>query len=294
LLTLSGGLLAATFICGKFIVENSMKPSKFIVSLLSLFALFVMAATTTVQADETSQKIYKRPDSLSNKKVSQKAAEQAAKEAAKKAALACEVSYDKVTDHLNISAEAVSLKVVLGRVAQKSGIEVLFDDAAEENVSIDIQSSSLEDGIKNMLRGRNYMLRYNRDDQAKLMLIGVMVLPVGEQDSSRAKQLVPVESEAYSRAREQQSKPISVQQSQQIDASMDRWQARLSEMPVERREAMEKKVRARLEKEARKEQQRVARQEKQKQKMAEREEKRKKSREAMLQTLDPEIGRAHV
>ena len=271
-----------------------MKPSKFIVSLLSLFALFVMAATTTVQADETSQKIYKRPDSLSNKKVSQKAEEQAAKEAAKKAALASEVSYDKVTDHLNISAEAVSLKVVLGRVAQKSGIEVLFDDAAEENVSIDIQSSSLEDGIKNMLRGRNYMLRYNRDDQATLMLIGVMVLPVGEQDSSRAKQLVPVESEAYSRAREQQSKPISVQQSQQIDASMDRWQARLSEMPVERREAMEKKVRARLEKEARKEQQRVARQEKQKQKMAEREEKRKKSREAMLQTLDPEIGRAHV
>ena len=195
------------------------------------------------------------------------------------------VSYDKASDHLSVTAEAVSLKFVLGSIARQSGIEVLFDDQADEPLTITIQSDSLEAGLKRILKGRNHMLRYNRDDEARLLVIGVMVLPVGEQqDWSRAKRLVAIDDEAYYRARSQ----LSLEQVQQHDRTSERWQARLDEMPPEFREKLEKRTNERLLKRVQREKWRAEKWKKHQQKRAEYEAKRQKQRELTLHSLDPE------
>jgi len=123
--------------------------------LLRLLLLFAFAAATA-QADTAGQPGGDRK--------------------AVKAGQAGMVSYDKASDRLSVVADDASLKMVLGRIAQQSGIEVLFDDKAEESVSLDVQSETLESGLKQILRGRNHMMRYGRNDQQQQMLIGVMVL----------------------------------------------------------------------------------------------------------------------
>ena len=89
--------------------------------LLQLLAFITISSTTLLHAEETS------PSKI--------------------------VSYDKANDQLNVSAETVSLKRVLGKIAMKSGIEVLFDDKADEPLSINMQSVPLEHGIKQILKG---------------------------------------------------------------------------------------------------------------------------------------------
>ena len=194
------------------------------------------------------------------------------------------VMYDRQSDHLTVSAEADSLKSVLGRIAQQSGIEVLFDDKADEQVSINIKSDSLEDGLKHILKGSNHMLRYSRDDKEKLLLIGVMVLPVGEQDSSHARRLIGIDNEAYHRAKAQ----LTHKQIEQMDKAGERWQARLNEMPTERRELLEKRVNERLLKRVKREQQDAEMREKEKQLDAERKIKREARREKAFKNVDPE------
>lgn len=194
------------------------------------------------------------------------------------------VSYDKANDFLHVSVEAVALKRVLGRIAKQSGIEVMFDDMADAPVSVDIKASTLEDGLKRILKGHNHMLRYSRDEQEKLLLIGVMVLPEGEQDTGRARRLVGMEDEAFYRARNQ----LSIGQVQQMDRSMERWQARMSELSPERRQRLEKKTAERIEQQLKANRLYAQRMKKIKQKEVERNERRLKQRELALKRLDPE------
>lgn len=236
-----------------------MKPAKFGSFLLKLLPLFALMFASSAQAA-------------------------AAVAATQDSAPASIISYDKASDHLHVSVAAVPLKRVLGRIAQQSGIEVMFDDMADAPVSIDVQSDSLEAGIKRLLKGRNYMLRYSRDEQAKLLLIGVMVLPVGEQDTGRARRLVAMDDEAFYRARSQ----MSIEQVQQMDRSVERWQARMSEMPPEVRQRLEKKTASRLQRQLQSQQRHAEGLKKDRQQLAEMEEKRKQQRELALKKLGPE------
>ena len=235
-------------------MENMVKSVKIGLLLLSFLTLGI---ATAVQADEAP---------------------------AKQAAPANKVSYDKASDRLSVSVEAVPLKRVLGRIAQQSGIEVMFDDMADETVSFDIQANSLEDGLKRILKGRNHMLRYDRDEQKNLLLIGVMVLPVGEQDTGRAKRLVSMENEAFYRARSQ----MSIKQAQQMDLANERWQVRMSEMPSSVRERLEKKTASQLQRHMHNDKLRAAHNKKFQKRMAKHKEERNKRRELGLKELDPE------
>lgn len=240
-----------------YIVGNIMKRSGITLFLLRLLVLLAFGLTTTVQADGNTHET--SPATI--------------------------VSYDRVSDHLTVTAEAVSLKFVLGRIARQSGIEVLFDDQADEPLTINIQSDSLEEGLKRILRGKNHILRYNRDDTARLLVIGVMVLPVGEQqDSGRAKRLVGIDKEAYYRARSQ----LSLEQVRRHDMTTERWQARLDEMPPEFREKLEMRTNAQLIKRAQREKWRAEKRKKDQQKRAEYKAERQAQRELDLSILDPE------
>ena len=220
--------------------------------LLRLLAFLALVVTTTVQADENTS--------------------------------ATRISYDKAADHLSVTAEAASLKLILGKIALQSGMEVLFDDAADETVSFKIQSVSLEDGVKQILKGRNHILSYDKNKQGKRLLVGAMILPAGEQDTGRAKRLITMDDEAYYRAQSQ----LSLGQVQQIDMASERWQSRLSKMPPQRREAMEKRIHDRLLKDALRKERREKQKEKFAQARAKREKERLERQESMLQRLSPE------
>jgi len=178
---------------------------------------------------------------------------------------------------------------VLVKIALKSGIEVLFDDEADEPLSISIQSVPLEDGVKQILKGRNHILRYDKNEKGKLLLIGAMILPAGEQDRGQAKRLMAMDDEAYYRAKSQ----LSLEQVQQIDTANERWQTRLGELSPERRQMMEKHVSKLLLGDAARKQRRDKQKEKNKQNRAKREQERLEQREARLQKLDPDQRAAY-
>jgi len=194
------------------------------------------------------------------------------------------VSYDNKADHLNVVAERASLRRVLNKIAQYSGIEVMFDDQAEETVNIDIQTISLEDGLKHVLKGGNYLLRYGRNEQNQLLLIGVMVLPVGENDRSGARRTVAISDEAYYRAKSQ----LSQEAVQKMDSASERWQLRLSEMPEKYRTQLLQKVESRLLQSATRQQIYVKNMEKERKASEQKEMKRQERREKRLQGLDAE------
>ena len=230
-----------------------MKLSKTATILLRLVAMFALSATISVQAEEAT------PSTI--------------------------VSYDRANDHLSITADAASLKRVLGKIALKSGIEVLFDDAADEVLTINFQSLPLDDGVKQILKGRNHILSYDRDEKTnKSLLIGVMVLPAGEQDRGRAKRVMAMDDESYYRAKSQ----LSLEQVQKIDMANERWQARLGKLPPDRVQEMEKRTAKRLLKDEKRKEMRAKMKEKNEKKRAEQMAKQQKRQQTMLQKLDPE------
>jgi len=247
--------------------------------LLCVFAFLALSVTIPVQADTTRGGEYghHKSDPRPKSKLVTAASPDAA------------ISYDKATDHLNVTAVNASLKSVLTRIAKLSGIEILFDDQANGPVTINIKSDSLEAGLKHLLKGRNSVLRYSGNGQEKDLLVGVTVLPVGEQDTGRARRLLSMKTEAYDYARSARDKSqLSLEQTRQVDIAAERWQARLSALPPERRAALEKKVKDRLTRKAKREQ----RQEEIRKQNATRDAAHKAeiqaSREQALQNLSPE------
>ena len=246
-------------------VENFMKRSVF-----SLYFLFFLAiSVSAAQAGEYSQKMARQWQVVANNSAGESttiATERGKNSQSKKhkkssgystamATPAIAIDYDKVSDHLSINAENASLKAVLARVAKLSGIEVLFDDAADESVNINIQSESLDAGLKILLKGRNSALRYSRDKNNSLLIIGVTVLPAGVQGGGHAKRTRSLHAEAYERA----SVVLTHEQLQEIDIARQRWLVRKGEMSPERREKVEARVNARLEKKAIRKQERAER-----------------------------------
>jgi len=158
------------------------------------------------------------------------------------------VKYDNKTDFLAVSANGASLQRVLNQIAKYSGIEVIFIDEADldVNVDFDIQSDTLEQGLKDVLKGQNYLLRYKAGTVPRL-LIGVMILPVGEDGNqrdhnNRGKRTVRLDDEAYYRAKNQ----MTLKQVEEINRTRERWDARLSELPPETKDKMKKHVESRL------------------------------------------------
>jgi len=270
---------------------------KFLISplnLLCFLALLTMSAAPILQAGEYSQKNAKQQqmpvaDSIMNdaQKSRKNHKNKASKTSGQLESSAIIIEYDKVSDNLTLKAEAVSLKGVLSRIAKLSGIEVLFDDAAETSITVDIQSDTLETGLKSMLKGRNSALRYSRDDNDKLLLVGVTVLPAGMYGGGHAKRVKPLRMEAYDRAI-----TLTLEQTQQMDLARQRWQARMSQISPEKLAKLEERVNARLLKEAVHKQRKAERKKLREERLAKIESRRKELKEKQLENLTPE-QRAH-
>jgi hypothetical protein len=165
------------------------------------------------------------------------------------------VDYDNESDRLVVRADNVTLKQLLTMITYETGIEVIFDDAADTLLSIEVDKPKLEEGLKQVLRGTNYMMRYSRDDNQRLMLLGVLVLPEGESDRGSARRLVGLHSEAYY----QHGSELSVQEAQAIDMAKLRWQERYADFPQSVQDKLTDYVEKRMRREAVRKQQREER-----------------------------------
>lgn len=146
------------------------------------------------------------------------------------------VVYDAEGDRLTLKAHDASLKAVLQELSVSSGLEVLFDDEAESRINVSLEQVPLELGVKELLRGSSNIARYSKNEAGEHMLLGVVVLPEGKSDRSAARPLLAPQEEFTRHARS----------SQDGRAAPRRWQARVNEMPPERRKRMDKIAKMRL------------------------------------------------
>ena len=74
------------------------------------------------------------------------------------------IDYDKAADTLSLDVEKASLKTLLATIAMQSQIEVLFDERADREVTMQLEKRSLETGLENLLRESSYLFRYGEDE----------------------------------------------------------------------------------------------------------------------------------
>jgi len=124
----------------------------------------------------------------------------------------------------------------------QSGLEILFDDAAEDLISLSLQTVTLEKAIKNILKGHNVVMHYDNDANQKQFMTSITVLPRDKHDSRHAKRLLSLNSEAYNRSLSQ----LSQSDLNKIDLAKERWQSRLKNMSPQRRQEIEARVTKRI------------------------------------------------
>lgn len=85
---------------------------------------------------------------------------------------------------LKVSVEKQSFKDIMGEIAKKSGIKILINCPADEELTVSFGYLPLEKGLKQLLKGKNYAFKYRpeEDDDIKnsSSLINVFVLPKSE------------------------------------------------------------------------------------------------------------------
>jgi len=90
----------------------------------------------------------------------------------------CQVEYFK--DRLMINAHNVALGQLLGIIREKTGIEFMIGaEQSEKPISIRLESISLTEALKNMLRNSNHALFFGPDNK----LIKVFILDYPGSDS---------------------------------------------------------------------------------------------------------------
>lgn len=197
------------------------------------------------------------------------------------------IFYDNSADSLTLRVAGMTMEKVLGAIALQSGVEIQLDpEAAAEPVTMQFENQPLERGLKQLLINTSYAFKYTaltaENGEQRNSLIAVRVLPKGKTDTSMLRSVVNMQSEAVIRAGDRGEKPKA------LDLVEQRWQERLSRLPLERRQELEQRADERLK---RREEQKARRDEKRKE-MKDKRDERKAERDARLEQLrqaNPEL-----
>jgi hypothetical protein len=169
-----------------------------------------------------------------------------------------EVTYDKATDSLTVQADGVSLEVLLARIALLSGVEFLMDPEVEQPVSITLRDTPLEDGLKKTMQILNlgyamiYQRRKGHDQSTGPLLISMKVVPKGMENHPHLNVVPVVDVNGEAVIRSFSGRPPRAGQTLPtiFDYAEQRWQARLNNMPEEKRRRIEENARRRQERQA--------------------------------------------
>lgn len=195
------------------------------------------------------------------------------------------------TGRLSVSSEPVSLQGLFNEIANQCKIDVQFDNAADDMVTVSMESVELEKAVKQILKGRNYILSYAKkapiDGHNKLLFSGVMVLPDGEEQISERFNIMS--DEEHDRTLSQ----LTLEQTQQIDGAKERWQVHLEKMSPAARKTMEKRLSDRVIKNALRKQKHQIKKQERKQKRAQvkaQQQEKKASRRQHMSAAELEVS----
>jgi len=225
-----------------------------------------------------------------------KASEEAAKDTAKRDVASKPLTiYDKNTDLLTVDVREIPLKVLLGKIAILSGVEIEMDSSVDQPISIAMEDRRLEDGLGQIARvlGLNHAMIYQKEEgaeeSAETTLIYMKIVPKVASGKSNLVPVIALEHEAFIRSkptpehRREESPPTPTM----FDYARQRWEARMENLPEEERERLEEKTQEQLDRLERKKQKKVEQRAEHEKKRAEREAKRQ-AKDEELKATNPE------
>lgn len=99
------------------------------------------------------------------------------------------IGYDQQRDEISIQAENASLTTVLSDIAKKTRITIHIDPVVEKTVNFQLPRQPLQQALQKIVKGLSYIIEYSTNEQERVVVSGLRILPKGKQDSG---QLVPV------------------------------------------------------------------------------------------------------
>jgi len=142
--------------------------------------------------------------------------------------------YNRSSNTLKLNVLNIELKQLLTTIAYKTGLEILFDDKANEKVSLTVKDQPLQQALKNILRGKNYSFHYSKTKNQTL-LTSLTVLPSNTNSKRDAFLLNKVSKEATLYTRQN----LSLDQSNRLDIALERWNSRLARLNPEQKDSLE-------------------------------------------------------
>ena len=143
---------------------------------------------------------------------------------------AFELTYDAEQDHVNIHSNGSRLKTILGSLAIRTGIETFLHPDADRLIDFNIQHTALETAIKNLCKQLNCIISYETDKTSdKTLMIGLSILPSGNEESEMLHPVVPLSTELSMHARMHQSENMH-------KLIQKRLAIRLSKLPAEQQQ----------------------------------------------------------
>lgn len=154
------------------------------------------------------------------------------------------ISYDQKTDALSVTAKDASYKEVMSQVATLTGIEILMDPKAEHRLTTSLSKTPLEKALKDLSRETSVAFVYSetipdkKDKTAtpKTIITSMQILPKGDAGIGNLRPLLTPGGEAF--IREKNRSIPADKQPKIFDLAQQRWDARLKNMPADKREKL--------------------------------------------------------
>jgi len=199
------------------------------------------------------------------------------------------IRYSTEDNRLSIQANNHSLDMILSLISLQTGMEIFMSPLSETKVSLTLEDRDLDQALKQLAKvsGVNHMLIYGKSNDMETVVIGMKVFPKGSFSSANLQRVVPVELEAITQSNKEAKEAKNAPEADIRDYAKQRWNERLSLMPVEKREKMETKIEERLERKAASVQKRNEKTEKRTQQKLKHATQRK-AREEVLRAENPE------
>lgn len=153
------------------------------------------------------------------------------------------VVYDKASDLVSVEADNASLRILLAVIALKTGVEIEMDPAVEQAISITLKDRTLEDGLKQIAHRLDlkYAMVYHKekgqDESATPTLVYMKIVPKSTKPDQMLEPVVPLQREAFVHSLSSIRK--GVKSSSMLDHARKRWQARMDNMPEDKRKRIE-------------------------------------------------------
>lgn len=145
------------------------------------------------------------------------------------------VLYLPAEDWLRVKVEDAPLIAVLAEIMRQSSVEIRIDPAADRRVSSAFDKLPLEEGIDRLTAGLNVIKEFRKASDGSNLLVSLVVLPAGKQDASAAVRAIDLKTEVgYQAGRVARAGNPTI-----ASRAMERWQARLAQLPPETRKHYE-------------------------------------------------------